>query len=47
MGEELGEEMAKNWGKFSGHFRASFALQNDQSKFLPKFLRSYHSVSCG
>ena len=41
---------AKNWTKFwtnfSGHLRASCTVQNDSSKFLPKFLPIYHSMSC-
>ena len=33
---DSGGGLAKNWVKFSGHFRASFAVQNDPPKFLLK-----------
>ena len=37
---------AKFWTKISGHFRASFTVQNGPPKFLPKSLPIYHSMSC-
>ena len=34
----------KFWRTFSGHLRASCAVQNDPPKCLPKFLPIYHHV---
>ena len=39
------EVWANNWAKFSGHFCASFAVQNDPPKFLLKLLWIWHSMS--
>ena len=43
LGEELGEILDEIFWAFSC---ASFAVQNDPTKFLPKFLPICHPMSC-
>ena len=44
--KNLAKSYAKLLTNISGHFRASFAVQNDRPKFLPKLRPIYHSMSC-
>ena len=48
-GKNWTKQWVKNWVicEIFWHFRASFVVQNDPPKFLPKFLQIYHFVSCG
>ena len=47
FGGSLVEKLSEIFNKIFWHFRSSLAPQNDPPKYLPKFLRICHSMSCG